>query len=236
MTSLPPEPETSHANLPFRLPQRGATISSPVTFNAYTVGEPIGEGEFGVVFACTDVWGNDLVAKVLKPNGFEFWQAEEKAKSEIDALYLARHPNIVYVHDAFVFHGACYIVSERCEMTLRQMWLDPEHKPDVWFKAISRCILQAVHFAHVQGIAHCDIHPGNIFAKFIPDEIMPSEQSAVTFKLGDFGLAKRWDCVSAEGTFLKSIRPPEAIQSDEFGVTDTRVDIYHVGLILLQAY
>jgi hypothetical protein len=33
----------------------------------YTIGDVIGEGAFGVVFACTDGWENDLAAKVLKP-------------------------------------------------------------------------------------------------------------------------------------------------------------------------
>lgn len=238
MTSTSPgdDAKQTHAAMPFELPAPGATISSPLTLNAYTIGEVIGEGHFGVVYDCTDVWRNELVAKVIKPNGSHFEVTEGKAKAEIDALLLVRHPNIVYVYDAFVFRGACYIISERCELTLAQMFADPDYQPLVWFKAIARCVLQAVHFAHVQGVAHCDIHLGNIFSKFIPDEILPNEQSAVTFKLGDFGLSRRWDCVQADGTFLNSIRPPEAIDAAEFGPADTRVDIYHVGLLLLQAY
>jgi hypothetical protein len=33
------------------------------------MGDKIGEGHFGVVYSCKDVWENDLAAKVLKPIG-----------------------------------------------------------------------------------------------------------------------------------------------------------------------
>ena len=225
-----------HAVAPFEFPSPGTVILSPITNNSYTVGDRRGEGSFGVVFDCVDVWRNALVAKVLKPNGSAFDAVEQKAMSELGALVHVRHPKIVHVHDAFVYKGACYIISERCDNTLHNMISRPNFEPRVWFFAIARCILQAVHFAHVQGLVHCDIHPGNIFSRFIRDEIVPAEHAAFTFKLGDFGLAKQRVSVDAQSTFLNSIRPPEAIAPDEFGPVDHRVDIYHVGLVLLQAF
>ena len=235
-SSQPTSTGSVHASMPFQLPTVGAQITSPLTNATYTIGPPVGEGGFGLVFACTDVWDNGLVAKVIKPNGRDFQLVESRARDELDALVHVRHPNIVYVHDAFVFRGACYIVSERCGATLREWFADPTYKPNVWFRAIARCVLQAVHFAHVQGLAHCDIHLGNVFSRFIPDEIVPAEQSAVTFKLGDFGLARPVSAVNADGTFLNSIRPPEAIDPQEFGPVDRRADIYQVGLVLLQSF
>lgn len=222
--------------MPFELPTVGAQIRSPLTDATYWIGGPIGEGGFGLVFACSDVWENKLVAKVIKPNGAECAIVQTKARDELAALAHVRHPNIVYIHDAFLYRGACYIISERCGSTLHEWFADPNYKPLVWFRAIARCILQAVHFAHVQGLAHCDIHLGNVFSRFIPDEVLPSEHSAVTFKLGDFGLARPISSVTAEGTFLNAIRPPEAVNPNEFGPIDHRVDIYQVGLVLLQTY
>ena len=40
------------------LPQAGEQITSSATQNTYTIGDRIGEGSFGVVFACKDVWEN----------------------------------------------------------------------------------------------------------------------------------------------------------------------------------
>jgi eukaryotic-like serine/threonine-protein kinase len=226
----------SHGSLPFQLPDVGSSITSPITGNTYTIGNHIGEGGFGVVFDCSDVWGNELAAKVLKPNGTDFGATEERARAELEALVAVRHPNIVHVYDAFVYHGACYIVSERCDLPLTTFLDDSQYQPLTWFRSIARCVLQAVHFAHVQGLAHCDIHLGNVFSKFIKDEVVPDKFTAATFKLGDFGLARASSAVTADGTFLESIRPPEAIDSNEFGPSDHRIDIYHVGLLLLQAY
>lgn len=187
------------------------------------------------MFYCEDVWGNELAAKVLKSSGAEFAAIEQKARGELDALTTVRHPNVVHVYDAFVFHGACYIISERCGETLKEL-LTNSMPTRQWFLPIARCLLQAIHFTHVQGIAHCDIHPGNVFARVIPDEVSPADFSAVTFKLGDYGLARSGDDVNPDGTFLNSIRAPEAIDPEEFGPADHRIDIYHAGLLLLQVW
>jgi serine/threonine protein kinase len=103
-----------------------------------------------------------------------------------------------------------------------------------WIQAIARCLLQAAHFVHVQQLVHCDIHAGNVMARFIQDELIPTKDSVLTFKLGDFGLAKMQNALDPNGVFLDPIRPPEAIKHDEFGPLDHRMDIYHIGLLLLQ--
>jgi hypothetical protein len=37
-------------------PNPGETITSELTGNTYTMGEKIGEGFFGLVYSCVDVW------------------------------------------------------------------------------------------------------------------------------------------------------------------------------------
>lgn len=56
---LPPDSAT--------LPIPGEIITSEATGDCYTVGEKIGEGHFGFVYGCVDMWKNNLAAKVLKP-------------------------------------------------------------------------------------------------------------------------------------------------------------------------
>jgi hypothetical protein len=50
-------------------PGIGEAITNTVTGNTYTMGEQLGEGNFGIVFSCVDVWNNNLAAKILKPKG-----------------------------------------------------------------------------------------------------------------------------------------------------------------------
>jgi serine/threonine protein kinase len=218
----------------FNLPTVGTVITSGVTGSTYVIEEQIGEGGFGIVYQRKDVWNNNLVAKILKPRvGLEN-ALEQIAADELGKLLHVRHPNITHIFDAFSWNGACYLISERCNQTLSNMMIRPHFRGRLWIMPIARCLLQAVHFAHVQKIVHCDIHAGNVLMRFIPDEMLPNDHNAITFKLGDFRLSKVFGALDPNGIFLDHIRPPEAINPAEFGPLDHRVDIYHVGLLLLQ--
>ena len=83
----------------------------------YFMGEHIGSGSFGDVYECTDEWANPLVAKVLKP-ALPFEQVQAQWEAEVEALMNMRHPNITYIHDAFVFENLFYIVVEKCLYSL----------------------------------------------------------------------------------------------------------------------
>jgi serine/threonine-protein kinase len=156
-----------------------------------------------------------------------------RRNSELGKLLHVRHPNVTHIFDAFEFNGAYYLISERCDLTLANLMTQPWFDGRKWIQAVARCLLQAAHFVHVQQLAHCDIHAGNVMGRRIPDEMNPN-RAATTFKLGDFGLAKAANALDPNGMFLDAIRPPEAIRHDEFGPLDHRVDIYHIGLLLLQ--
>jgi serine/threonine-protein kinase len=203
------------------------------TGNTYTMGEKIGEGHFGVVFGCVDVWGNSLAAKVLKPIG-TYEKVRSSAEGELQKLLVLRHPNITYVFDAFEFRDTFYIITERCYCPLSQLLNWNEFQGLEWLMPIARCLLQAVHYIHVQQYAHQDIHPGNVFAAFAKDEMRPTEPGAIQFKVGDLGVAKVFGDLNPENTRAQWMLPPEAFDPAEFGPLDYRIDIYHVGLLLLQ--
>ena len=63
-------------------PTPGEVITSEMTGNTYTMGDQIGEGHFGRVFGCVDVWGNQLAAKVMKPLGS--YEKVKKASTEAE--------------------------------------------------------------------------------------------------------------------------------------------------------
>jgi serine/threonine protein kinase len=101
---------------------------------------------------------------------------------------------------------------------------------------MARCLLQAVHFIHLNGMLHQDIHTGNLFAAFAKDELLRNdpEREAIQFKLGDLGVAKLFSEIDATNTRAQWMLPPEAVDSSEFGPLDHRIDIYHSGLLFLQ--
>src|SRR5437899_13018912 len=93
-------------------PSSGEVITSLATNNTYTIGEKIGEGAFGIVYACTDVWNNDLAAKVLKPVA-SYEKVKGEAEAEFLKLRVLRNAYITFVYDAFEYRNTFYIIT-RC--------------------------------------------------------------------------------------------------------------------------
>ena len=89
-------------NKRFRPPDRGEIITSSSTNNTYKIKEIIGEGNFSIVYACSDFWDNKLAVKVLKPKG-TYEEVKKKAEGEFHRLMELRHPNITFVYDAFEY-------------------------------------------------------------------------------------------------------------------------------------
>lgn len=214
-------------------PTVGEVITSVATRNSYTMGDRIGEGHFGVVYSCNDGWGNDLAAKVLKPTG-PYEKVRSSAEAELQKLLALRHPHITYVFDAFEYRDTFYIVTERCYCPLTQLFALEPFDGTAWLVPVARCLLQAVHYLHVNQYAHQDIHLGNVFASFSRDEMRPTVPGAIQFKLGDLGVSKVFSEIDASNTLAEWIKPPEALDPSEFGPMDQRIDIYHVGLLFLQ--
>lgn len=170
-------------------PTNGEILTSLATSNSYTIGPKIGEGNFGVVYSCKDVWENELALKVLKPIG-TYEKVKNAAEAEFIKLLQLRHPYITFVHDAFEYRDTFYIITERCHSPLTDLFKLEKFNGQIWLMAIARCLLQAVHFLHINNYAHQDIHPGNVFATFIKNELVPSSPEALQFRLGDLGIAK----------------------------------------------
>src|SRR6185503_4824106 len=165
MATNPPEPTPPPAENPAPAPpaekgvippEVGEQITSSRTQNTYTMGAKIGEGAFSIVYACTDFWDNEVAAKVLKPQGtYEHVQAA--AVDEFGKLLLLRHPYITFVHDAFEFRDTFYIVTERCAGSLNDLLFPMAGLiGQVWVMPIARCLLQAVHYLHINDYVHQD--------------------------------------------------------------------------------
>lgn len=215
-------------------PTPGEVITSLATGTSYVIGSRIGEGYFGVVYECSDGWDNELAAKILKPIRTHD-ELAASAMAEVQKLVHLRHPHITYVYDAFEFRDSFYIITERCYSPLTALFTIDQFNGPVWIIPIARCLLQAVHFLHLNHFAHQDIHFGNVFASFARDEMRPTDPPVgIHFKLGDLGVSKLFEELDADSTLKDGIRPPEALDPSEFGPLDHRIDIYQLGLLVLQ--
>lgn len=218
----------------FAPPSQGEQIISQVTGNAYTIGSLVARGFYGDVYHCDDSWGEELAVKVLRPVA-SIEQTRKDAVTELQRLYQLRHPQITYLYEAFEFRGACYLVLERCGMSLDGLFDLNNFSGEVWLEAVARCVLRAVKWIHLNGFVHQDIHLRNVLVAFARDEMTPNSPGSISFKVADLGLAKLAHEINVHLDVLnESIRAPEAINPLEFGQADHRMDIYHCGLLFLQ--
>lgn len=232
----PPQPNPQNISPPVKMaipPSEGEVITSLATGNTYTMGTKIGEGNFGVLYSCKDIWENDLAAKVLKPTG-TYEKVRASAEAEFVKLMRLRNPHITFVYDAFEFRDTFYIITERCYCSVKQLFSLPNFNGLLWLMPIARSLLQAVHYLHINNYVHQDIHSGNVLTTLIKDEMIPQNKEILQFKLGDLGVAKLFNEIDAKNTRAQWMVPPEVINPNEYGPIDYRIDIYHTGLLLLE--
>ena len=199
----------------------------------YFLGEPLAKSPSESIFACTDVWGNHLLAKTLSPGPPNDRALKKESLRELRTLMRLRHPFITDVLDVFEYGGVLYLIVERCSFTLSDIIAWSDFQGEVWLKPIARCVLQAIDFIHAAGHLHRNIHAGNIFVRSLSSKI--SEPAFMpTFKLGDWVTSLLLKPTGALNTKVAEwMAPPELLNPQEFGTPGQPLDIYQAGLLLL---
>lgn len=196
----------------------------------YWLGREIARGTFGVIRTCRDEMGNRCVAKVLLNDKRSYKTLKWRFLLEVNCMKLLRHPNILYLYDAFEHKRDFYMILERCDITLEDYLKQRAVKNrDTFLKNFAPAILRAVDFIHSQKYVHKDIHAGNIYLRNIARGI-----DAQNICLGDLGIATSLvDYKREKSILLKHLKPPEFIAPSYFGILDERSDIYQLGLLFL---
>ena len=198
----------------------------------YFIGEKIGHGAFSDVFDCLDEWGNELVAKVLLPRGQSYEAIRGNWLREFQNLQQLRHPQVTFIHQAFECLDTFYLIVEKCEFTLKDLGGYISTDSEFWLPYISRDILKGLHHIHDHGYVHKDLHAGNVFVSLQRHPMFPAQDPVWRFKIGDLGICRLEKDISPNTTLPQRMLPPEALDR-RFGFIGKRVDIYHVGLLLL---
>jgi eukaryotic-like serine/threonine-protein kinase len=201
-----------------RYPQPGSQLRAKR--GVYLVNKVIGRGEFGAVYECIGPFDQVYAVKVIRPANRPYHEVQQEWAREVERLMSLRHPNVVYIYDAFELEHLFYLALERCDHPLTAMLGTPMQEGLVI--ELARQTLAAVQFLHDNDIVHDDLHPGNVLI---------SHGDRPTVKISDFGISHELRGAPAvrPNVVHHKIMAPEILAS---GYTSKQSDLYQVGLLM----
>lgn len=182
----------------------------------YVVVGRLGAGGFGEVFLAEDeaIPGRQLALKALTRTSAG---DHDDLIWEMRTLSKFNHLGIVAFSHHFTHKNHLILAMEYCaggSLCSRLSADRPISLNEVFRWGTVLC--DTLEFVHGKGIVHHDIKPANIL--FSHDG---------TIKLGDFGVANR-------NTGTRLYMPPEMLLGESISRTDFRVDVYALGLTMLE--
>ncbi|HJN75428.1 MAG TPA: serine/threonine-protein kinase [Myxococcota bacterium] len=196
----------------------------------YELVAAIGQGGAARVYrAIQQPLGREVALKVVRPDlqGAQRKEFQSRFLREAAGAGRLAHPAIVRVYDfGQTADGDCFIVMELLVgRPLRRLVNSPVDPREV--ARIGAVLGRGLRHAHVRGVVHRDVKPGNIL-------LVRDDDGVEQPKLLDFGLVKAEDepTFTGVGTFMGTPHyiAPEQAKSD--GVVDGRADQYSLGVIL----
>lgn len=182
--------------------------------NKYEYQKDLGAGGFGKVFLAKEKVSNRLVA--IKQLNNTNKENQQDIIHEIEIVSKFESPNIVAYYHHFWQDELLFLVMEYCPGgSLRDKMtkgLIETNEVFNWIQTLSQCLGKV----HEKGIIHHDIKP---------DNILFSENG--TIKISDFGIANT-------GAGTRAYMSPEALNWDHNSKNDPRVDIYAMGVMLME--
>lgn len=193
----------------------------------YLLGECLGTGGFGAVYAGTHQETDQRVAiKFLHDTEGLEPEVQSRFVREVALLERFDHENIVRMYDSDLHEGRVYCAMELVECgSLKEVLVARHQLP--WREAteVALQVCEALAHAHQNDCVHRDLKPSNLYL---------AEDGLV--KLGDLGLARDLSDsrLTAEGQTVGTWRymAPEQITGQEN--IDGRLDIYALGCILFE--
>ncbi len=193
----------------------------------YRLGERIGHGGMGEVFAAHDLrLDREVALKLLRSDLAEQDGMRERVVAEARLAARLTHPHVVGVLDTGEQDGRPFVVMERLSGRTLGDELADGPMPAERVRDVGLQVLRALAAAHELGIVHRDVKPGNIL-----------DAGVGTWKVADFGIAK-WvhadETLTGTGELLgsPSYLAPERIEGEQAGPA---ADLYAVGVLLYEA-
>jgi len=211
----------------------GAADDLPKAVGPYTVVREIGRGGMGrVLEARQEGLLERRVAVKLILAGVDSKELLRRFDSERRALALMAHPNIAQVYDAgSTEDGRPYVAMELVEGPPITLYCDGKKLPLRERIELFLEVCSGVQHAHLRGVIHRDLKPGNILVETVDDRPVS--------KIIDFGVAKAVnepqmgdDGRTRAGQLVGTPTFMSPEQVADAAHVDMRSDVYSLGVVL----
>ena len=217
------------AQAPVPVPDPPGTAAASL-LKRYRPLETRAAGGFGSVEICLDGRLQRRVAikrmPLATPRDRTSHETTASALNEARTASMLQHPNIVSVIDFTYDSAHAYLVMEYVDgMSLEEFLAQVEGNSLTYDEAacIADALVQALSYAHENGVLHLDIKPANILI-----------DRSGHVKITDFGMATLTSAAGFGGARGGTIgyMPPEQLRGD---VVDERTDIFSLASLLYEA-
>ncbi len=219
---MPPEEET--ARLSQAIKEHRAETAAEAQSERYRLERKLSsKGSFGDLWLATDTLLDRPVA-VKRPKGAHDPRSRQRFLTKVRMLARLNHPNITQIYDVLFDEdeGRFYLVMEYVDgQDLAEIIQGGALLPLDWILNVAMGMLQALSYAHSQGVVHRDVKPDNVM---IADEV----------KLTNFGLADLRSILKRGTRFLAGTPAYMAPEQIEGRAVDGRADLYALGVILFE--
>ncbi len=186
----------------------------------FTIIRELGRGAQGTVHLADDPQLERQVAiKTLRPGAAR----TERLLREARIVSKLQHANIVPLYDAGEYQGEAYLVCSYVEGGTLAKMLEHGALPQVKSAEIACYLLDALEYAHQQGVMHLDIKPANIMIGHRGEPM-----------LMDFGIARLMQGQSEAGGDVIGSPQYMAPESINNGGLNASSDIYSLGIVLYE--
>jgi serine/threonine protein kinase/Tfp pilus assembly protein PilF len=197
----------------------------------YQVLERIGRGGMGVIYRARQRHSRRIVA-LKRILGFHADSPETLARfrREAEAAASLDHPNILPIHEVGESEDGLPFFSMKFAAGGSLLHAAPTLRNELRRSvALMAKVARAVHYAHVQGVLHRDLKPGNILLDGRGEPLV-----------SDFGLAKWLDTSSDLTRTLTIFGTPGYIAPEQARRSGTNLtpaaDVYSLGAILFELF
>lgn len=207
------------------------------TIGNYQIEALLGSGGMGQVFRAHHIHLERPAAlKLMHDHLAHDPGFQARFRQEARAIAALQHPHIIEVYDFGQQDNRFYLAMEcmpgsSLRALLHQYARSQQPWPIILGLTLVRQAAEALVYAHIQGMVHRDIKPGNLLLK----QVLDAPSQSYTLKISDFGLAHM-----AEQTLLTAgggavgtpaYMSPEQCQGIEI---DGRSDLYALGIVLYE--